>query len=90
MGIKEKLINSPLMLHSTNSPCPPPCVQSWLIWFWEDPDSTLEGKWKSCSVKGAIQNALLEEADESKSRKQVLGEWGFEDDEAEELLNELE
>ena len=90
MSMKEKLTSSSLILHPHEEQCPPIHVQSWLRTFWKEPNSVLEGKWdRSYAVKDVILRDLREAAGDNKSLKQVLGEWGFEDDEAEDLLNKL-
>ena len=90
MSIKEKILSSPALLHPHNEPCPPIMIQSWLRAFWKDSNYQLYGKWgNGVSVKTATLNAIRETANTEKSLKQVLKEWGFEDNEAEDLMKSL-
>jgi hypothetical protein len=63
-GIKERLLNSPLMLHPHMEKCPPIHAQTWLRDFWKDPNHIAEGKWgklyftRICILKSIREDAI--------------------------------
>jgi len=82
-------MTNPRTMFEMDGPCPPVVVQSWLKWFWEDPNQIIEGKWVGCNVKDGLLKMIKDECKDLESTVHVLQRWGFEEDDAIELLKDL-
>jgi len=85
-SIKERLLETDKPLHMYDGNCPPYLIQNWLRRYWKDPESTLNDV---TTIATAIDDTINMCA-KKLSRKEILTGWGFTDDEADELLVELD